>query len=87
MKKLILAFALFTILPPPPLTLARGGSYRSAIDQKWKAVQAWQEQENSRFKAIEREAAKSGAILQHDAHEVIPGKSISPTRVHYRTAP
>jgi hypothetical protein len=87
MKKLILAFALFTILPPPPFALAWGGSYRSAIDQKWKAVQAWQEQENSRFKAIEREAAKSGAILRHDVPDVIPGNPISPNRVHYRTAP
>ncbi len=35
------------------------GNHRSAIDRKWKEVQAWQERQNKKFKAIEREAERS----------------------------
>ena len=35
------------------------GNHRSAIDRKWKQVQAWQEQQNKKFRAIEREAERS----------------------------
>jgi hypothetical protein len=35
------------------------GNHRSAIDRKWKEVQAWQEQQNKKFRAIEREAERS----------------------------
>ena len=66
MKRLILAFAFLTIILPPLVALARAGSYRSAIDRKWNEVQAWQKMQDALFKAIEREAAKGGAILRPD---------------------
>lgn len=34
-------------------------NHRNAIDRKWKEVQAWQEQQDRKFRAIEREAERS----------------------------
>ena len=50
--------AAFSMLFPAERASARG-NHRSAIDRKWKEVQAWQEQQNKKFRAIEREAERS----------------------------
>jgi hypothetical protein len=54
------------ILFPLEWASARG-NHRNAIDRQWKQVQAWQAQQNNKFKAIEREAERS--IRKIDAPE------------------
>jgi hypothetical protein len=66
MRRLIVALAGLLLLVPPNLALARG-NHRFAIDQQWKRVQAWQEKQDKRFKAIEVQA--DGLIRK------IPGKT------------
>lgn len=63
MKKLILMLALMAFLTPMTQVMARG-NHRSALDQKWKAVQAWQKAQDARFKAIEREADRAIKSLE-----------------------
>jgi len=50
--------AALSVVFPVEWASARG-NHRSAIDRKWKEVQAWQEQQNKKFRAIEREAERS----------------------------
>jgi|GEM_PF-2759315 len=50
--------AALSVVFPVEWASARG-NHRSAIDRKWKEVQAWQEQQNRKFKAIERQAERS----------------------------
>jgi hypothetical protein len=85
MKKLIIALTLLTVLAAAPLALARG-NYRSAIDRKWKEVQAWQKRQDARFRAIEREAAKGGVSFRPDIEGAVPINVTCPTCVDYRTA-
>jgi hypothetical protein len=54
-KNLIIALTLLTFLALVPSAMA-GGNHRFALDQKWKQVEAWQKQQDRKFKAIEAEA-------------------------------
>jgi len=55
---ILVIVAALSLLFPVEWASARG-NHRSAIDRKWKQVQAWQERQNKEFKAIEREAGRS----------------------------
>jgi hypothetical protein len=57
MRILIFALAGLFLLLPLHFALARG-NHRSAIDQKWKQVQAEQERQKREWKRIEREAER-----------------------------
>jgi hypothetical protein len=57
MKRVIAILTLIGLLVPVPFAFARG-NHRSAIDQKWEQVQAWQKSQDRMFKKIERDAAR-----------------------------
>jgi hypothetical protein len=57
MRRIMLALTILAFLASAPAAMARG-NHRSALDLKWKAVQAWQKKQDERFKAIERDAAR-----------------------------
>ena len=56
MKRVIAVLTLIGLLVPVPFAIARG-NHRSAIDQQWKRVEAWQKNQDRMFKRIERDAA------------------------------
>lgn len=75
MKGLITILAILCLLFTTQLVSAKGGAnYRSAIDRKWKEVEAWQKRQDQRFKKIEREAERSlrGIRGQEGPTESIP---------------
>ncbi len=65
MKRVIAVLTLIALFVPVSIALARA-NHRSAIDQQWKRVEAFQKRGNERFKKLEREAER----LQRDTGSV-----------------
>ncbi|MBI4965370.1 MAG: hypothetical protein HY913_18990 [Desulfomonile tiedjei] len=75
MKGLITVLAILCLLITTQVASARGGAnYRSAIDRKWKEVQAENKRRDQHFKKIEQEAKRSlrGIPGQDGPAESIP---------------
>jgi hypothetical protein len=59
-KALITLLAILCLLFTTQSVFARGGgNHRSAIDRKWKEVEAWKKRQDQDFKRIERDAERS----------------------------
>ena len=78
MKKLITVLSLLTVLASAPPAMA-SGNYRAALDQKWKQVEAWQERQSAKFRALEREAAREINSFGSESLCSIPGRDIYPS--------
>jgi hypothetical protein len=63
MKTFIAVLGIISVLAPSSAALARG-NHRSAIDQQWKRVEAFQNGQNLRFKGLEREADRAVMTLK-----------------------
>lgn len=60
MKGMIIILAILCLLFSTQSVSARGGgNHRSAIDRKWKEVEAWKKRQDQHFNKIEREAERS----------------------------
>jgi len=59
-KGLVTVLAILCLLFAAQTVSARGGgNHRSAIDRKWKEVEAWKKSQDQQFKKIEQEAERS----------------------------
>ena len=77
MKNLIIALVALIFLSSVPSAMA-SGNYRAALDRQWKRVEAWQERESAKFRAIEREAAREIESLGGESRRFIPIWEIYP---------
>jgi hypothetical protein len=77
MKKLIIALTLIVLLASVPFAFARG-NHRSAVDQQWQRVEAYQKRQNERFKKLEREAERELRPLKGETESFYPTRIIYP---------
>jgi hypothetical protein len=74
-KALTTILAILCLVFTAQAVVARGGAnYRSAIDRKWKEVEAWKKRQDRLFEKIEQDADRStrGIPIQHGPVESMP---------------